>query len=461
VNALAPTRALAQWAAGAGGCASGRALELAREAWLDVCACMVAGAHDEATERVAHAAAGWGAGPVSVVGRATPMSAPAAALVNGTAAHALDFDDNFHPMAGHATAVLVPAICALAERAGASGQSALDAYVAGLEACALIGDGIGLAHYERGWHSTSTIGAMAAAVACAHLLRLDSDGVQRAIGLGFSFASGSKRQFGTQAKPMHAGMAAMHGVMAADLAAAGVAPHAELLTGPWGFDDLFAGGDPPGFEMALARLGSPLAIERYGLKAKIHPCCASVHCAVDGVVALMREHALDARDIAGVDTVVARMSFDNLMYACPENALQARFSMQYAVALAVLQGGMRLADFAHDGVARPQVRAWLPRVKMRVAGAGDELTQVENGREPARVTLHLENGGTLQRFVQYPVGTLCNPMTDEQLAGKLEDCARARLDADEQARLRALALGLDAQPDLHALMALLRNVRSA
>ena len=461
MNARAPTRALSQWVAGAAGCASGRALELAREAWLDVCACLVAGAHDEATGRVAHAAAGWGAGAGSVVGRATPMSAPAAALVNGTAAHALDFDDNFHPMAGHASAVLVPAICAVAERAGASGQQALDAYVAGLEACALVGDGIGLAHYERGWHSTATIGAMAAAAACAHVMRLDSEGVQRALGLGFSFASGSKRQFGTQAKPMHAGMAAMHGVMAADLAAAGVAPHAEPLTGPWGFDDLFAGGDPPGFETPLARLGNPPAIERYGLKAKIHPCCASVHCAVDGVVALMREHALEARDIAGIDTVVARMSFDNLMYACPENALQARFSMHYAVALAVLQGGMRLADFTPEAVARPEVRAWLPRVQMQVAGEDDALTQVENGREPARVTLRLASGGTLACFVQHAVGTLQIPMTGEQLAGKLEDCARGHLDAGEQAQLRVLALGLDEQPDLGALMALLRSVRSA
>jgi 2-methylcitrate dehydratase PrpD len=182
---------------------------------------------------------------------------------------------------------------------------------------------------------------------------------------------------------------------------------------------------------------------------------------VDGVVALMREHALEARDIAGIDTVVARMSFDNLMYACPENALQARFSMHYAVALAVLQGGMRLADFTPEAVARPEVRAWLPRVQMQVAGEDDALTQVENGREPARVTLRLASGGTLACFVQHAVGTLQIPMTGEQLAGKLEDCARGHLDAGEQAQLRVLALGLDEQPDLGALMALLRSVRSA
>jgi len=455
-----PAAVLARWVAAAQGCASGRALEIAREAWLDLIACMVAGAGDEATARVRVAARRWGSGDTCAVGDPGGLPAPGAALVNGTAAHALDYDDNFHPMAGHASAVLVPAVLACAERAGASGRRALDAYVVGLEAAALLGDGVGLGHYERGWHSTSTVGTVAAAAACAHLLGLDAAGVQRAIGIGTSFASGSKRQFGTHAKPMHAGMAAMHGVMAADLAASGVGAHAEPLEGSWGFRDLFAGDGSPGFDAPLERLGKPLAIERYGLKAKLHPDCASTHCAVDGVVALMREHHLGPADVARVEVVVARMSYDNLMYPSPATPMEARFSMHYAIALAVLQGGMGLADFTPAAVVRERVRDWLPRVHMRLPREGERITQVDNGREPAHVMLHLAGGGTRERFVQHPVGVLENPMTPAQRAAKLEDCAAGRLDPQDRDRLQALLLALDGQANTSALAAILRRVRT-
>ncbi len=461
MSADAPARALARWAAAPGTHASGRALELALNAWLDVCACMVAGAGDEATRRVARAAAAWGGAGASVVGRRELLSAPGAALVNGTAAHALDFDDNFHPMAGHATAVLVPAIMAAAERCGASGLAALDAYVTGLEVAAVIGDAVGLGHYERGWHSTSTIGAMAAAAACARVAGLDADGMGRAIGLGFSFASGTKRQFGTRAKPMHAGMAAMHGVMAADLAAAGMDAHPEPLEGPWGFRDLFAGASSPGFEVPLAGIGDPLAIERHGLKAKIHPCCASSHCAVDGVVALMREQALSPADVSAVEVAVLPMSRDNLMYDRPATEMEARFSMHYAVALAVLQGGMGLEDFTAQAIARTEVRAWLARVEMRLPRDGEPIARADNGREPAQVTLRLADGRTLTRYVQHAVGTLQCPMTPAQLAAKLAGCATDRLSPGEQQRLSAAVGSLASAKEIGVLMALLRSARRA
>jgi 2-methylcitrate dehydratase PrpD len=218
---------------------SRRAVALAKDALKDIVACMLAGARDEATLCVSSAARGWGA--------------PAAALVFGTAAHALDYDDNYHPMAGHATAVLAPAIFALAESRAVSGAAVLDAYIVGLEALALVGNGVNLVHYERGWHSTSTLGPFGAAAACARVMELDEERVTAALSLAFSMASGSKLQFGTMAKPLHAGLAAQHGVMAAVLAASGVAGVPEPLEGAWGFRDLFAGA-------GLARL--PAASDR-------------------------------------------------------------------------------------------------------------------------------------------------------------------------------------------------------
>jgi 2-methylcitrate dehydratase PrpD len=453
-----PTRRLAHWLAQAPDLLGGAALPLARDGIMDVVACMVAGAGDEVTGRVSAGAASWGDGRCSVVGREERRPPAVAALVNGTAAHALDFDDNFHPLAGHGTAVIVPAALAAAESAGGTGRGLLDAYVAGLEVAARIGDAVNLAHYERGWHSTATIGAFAAAAACARARRLDADAAARALGIAFSLAGGSKRQFGTMAKPLHAGLAAMHGVMACDLAGAGVDPSPEPLDGRWGFRDLFADDAGIGFEAALESLGTELAIERYGLKAKIHPCCASVHCAVDAVLALRAEHRLGPRDIRRVEVVVLPVSYHNLMYPRPTTGPEARFSMHYCIALAVLQERLTLADFTVEGVARAEVREWLERVEMRLPGPQEAIAGADNGREPAEVHLHLADGATLSRFVQHARGVKENPMSPGELAAKLRDCTGPSLEPARRDRLAALLAGLEAAPGLDELLGLLREV---
>ncbi len=400
---------------------------------------MIAGARDPAALAAAKSARGWGA-------------MHRVAMVGGVAAHALDYDDNFHPLAGHATAVLAPALFAVAAARGASGSEVLDAYIVGLEALARIGEGVNLVHYERGWHSTSTIGAMGAAAACARLYRLPRAGVTAAISLGFSMAAGSKLQFGTMAKPVHAGLAAMHGIMAAELAASGITAAPEPLDGPWGFRDLFAGPASPGYSGVAGRIGKPLAIEQYGLKAKVHPGCASAHCAIDAVLALRGEIA--PAQVASVDILVNRMSHDNLMYPDPKTEMQARFSMQYCIALALVNGRLTLRDFTPAAIRRAEVRRWLPKITLRHTGSDDALPLADNGREPARVTLRLADGRRLEHFVQRARGVLQAPMTPEELDAKLSDCARSLAPA-ALSKLRSLLDRFEYLPDLRALMRLL------
>ena len=446
-----PTAELAQWVARSPHLRRRRALNLARDALQDITACMVAGSSDEAAVSVARSARDWGTGRCSVVSRAPGFSAPAAALANATAAHALDYDDNFHPLAGHATAVLAPAVLAVGESLDASGLDVLDAYVAGLEVQAVIGAGVNLVHYERGWHSTSTVGTFGAAAACARLQRLDAAGVAAALSLAFSMAGGSKLQFGTMAKPLHAGLAAQHGVMAAALAAGGLRGAAEPLAGPWGFRDLFAGNCSPGF--AGGPIGRPLALEKYGLKAKLHPCCASTHCAVDAMIQIRQEHGLAADDVARVEVLVNRVSFDNLRHNDPGTELEARFSMQWCIALALLQGRLGLADFTPAALARPELRAWLPRIGMRQTEAGREHPTADNGREPALTTVVLHDGRRLQRFVQHPKGSLQAPLSAAQQEAKFRDCAPGCNS------LRTLLVDLEAQASIRPFMALLRKAR--
>ena len=451
---ISPT--LAAWMSTRETLAQGRPLELARNAMFDIVGCMIAGGPDVATQRVFAAVDDLGSGPASVVGSARRMPAPNAALVNGTAAHALDFDDNYHGNSGHATAVLAPALLALGEERGAGGRAVLDAYIAGLEAMVVIGAGVNIAHYEKGWHTTSTIGVIGAAGAAARLMGLDADGIQRALSIGFSHASGSKVQFGTMAKPFHAGMAAKNALMSARYAEAGLSAVDEPLEKPWGFRDLYVGADAsPGYADAARELGPPLAIERFGLKVKIHPDCASTHCAVDGVLALMAEHALAPGDIEDVETTVNKISFDNLMFAAPKSEMEARFSMQYAIALAITKGALKLADFRPDAIDDAALRPWLARIKMTESPPADPLPTVANGREPAKVLIRTKDGRKLETFVQYAKGVLQNPLTDAEMWAKFDDCVAGIVTPAVAAQLRTRLETFETLDDVGELMRML------
>jgi len=257
-------------------------------------------------------------------------------------------------------------------------------------------------------------------------------------------ASGSKLQFGTMAKPVHAGLAAHHGVMAALLAASGVRGHPEPLEGHWAFRELFAGTASPGYR--AAKIGKPLAIERYGLKAKIHPCCASVHTAVDALLSL----EVKAEEVERIDVLVNRVSYDNLPYANPRTEMEARFSMQWAMALALLQRRLNLADFTPAALQRRDVRTLLPRIRMRHTKPGNEHPSLENGREPALTTVHFKNGKKLSRYAQRPKGTLQIPLTAAELEAKFEDCAPGRA---------ALARMLDRLESIRDIRTLLKLIR--
>ena len=333
----------------------------------------------------------------------------------------------------------------------------LDAYIAGLEAQFIVGAGVNPAHYERGWHTTSTVAMIGAAGAAARMIGLDVAGIVRAFGLGLSHAAGSKLQLGTMAKPFHAGMAAMNALMVARYAEAGVTATPEPLSARWGFRDLYIGlDDTPGYDHVAERLGPPTAIERFGLKVKVHANCASVHCAADGLLALMAEHGLAADDIERVDTVVNKMTYDNLMYDDPRNEMEARFSMQYGLALILTRGRMARRDFQPDALGDPTVRAWLSRISMTESPEGDRLDTAPNGREPALVTVHTRDGRSFETFVMFARGVLQNPMTTDEMWAKYDDCVGDVVDAGRAGELRCALEGFEALDRVADLMEILR-----
>jgi 2-methylcitrate dehydratase PrpD len=437
---------IATWSHSAGAF-SPLARRRAVEAMTDTIGCMVAGRDDFSTQAVRRAVAGQmsaaGESPVIGGGRAP---AATAALVNGTAAHALDYDDNFRPArpaSNHASAVLVPALLAAAAQLDIGGRALVDAYLVGLEAQAAVGFGVNPSHYTAGWHSTSTCGAIGSTAGVCRLIGLDAAATARAMSVAVSTASGIKGQFGTPAKPFHAGMAARNAVEAAAFGGAGLSGRLDILEVAQGFRELFGGLDPTGWDAMT--LGQPLAIEAHGVVPKRHPCCGSSHCVVDMVLDLRAQHGFTAADVAALDCLVGIANARNLSYADPQDEMQARFSMNYSVALALSQDRIGLADFTLAQVARPDIRRLLPLTTMTARSREEE--RAGGGRLPHEVVIRLKNGTALKAERLHAKGSIVDPFDDKDRAAKFADCC-ARLGGDAVAELYGALIRLDDQADL-------------
>ncbi|CDZ63842.1 MmgE/PrpD family protein [Neorhizobium galegae bv. orientalis] len=355
--------------------------------------------------------------PSSIVGGLrAPVSL--AALVNGTAAHSLDFDDNFHPARAHASAVLVPALLAVAggDRS-ITGRNFLSAYLAGLEAQAAVGFGVNPSHYNAGWHATSTVGCIGAAAGVAILLRATETEVAHAMSIAVSLSCGLKGQFGTMVKPVHAGVAARNAVEAALMAKAGLEARLDILEGRQGFLELSGGEDAKGWKDLV--LASEHVIETRGLVTKRHPCCGSTHRAIDALLELKKRYDLDIADIRGIDTQVGISAQRNLAYADPKDEMEARFSMQYCLATAFIHGKLRLSDFTPEAAVRLELRDLMSRISM-TAYTPEQEKGVE--RLPHRVTVITCDGRHISVERLHAKGAIEAPLDEADREYKFRDC---------------------------------------
>jgi 2-methylcitrate dehydratase PrpD len=424
-----PTAILATWCAEAPRDWSKASRDGARRAILDTLAVMLAGQDEPGVQATRRAAASWGSGPCYAAGGSDRLSLPGAALVNGIAAHAIDYDDVLEPAMSHPSAALVPALVALGEATGASAAAVLDAYLVGFEVLARLGEAMNLEHYRRGWHTTLSLGSPGVAAACGRLMGLDARQIGMALSLATSMAGGSKRQFGTMAKPLHAGIAAKNGIIAAQLAAAGVEGIQEPFEGKWGYLELMAGDAAPGFGGLARRLGNPPAMEQYGVWLKAYPCCASTHRPVDALRALAP--AADAID--HIEALISEVAAANLRYRVPTTPAEARFSLPYCLAATLEDGALTMASFSDSAVARPSLRDIMERVEMRVDPALGGDRPVAEAAERATLHLRLKDGTRRTEVCEIPRGNPGQPLTEDELAAKFLDCAQGALPPDRAA----------------------------
>ena len=318
----------------------------------------------EPVATIALAAAGDEGGACKVWGMARSFGPLGASFVNGTLAHAHDIDDTNPSMRGHPSCPVVPAVFALGSTAGADGKELVVAYVAGVEVATKLGRAMNMTHYNRGWHTTLTLGTVGAAAASARVLRLDRNKTAAALAIAASCAGGLVANFGTMTKPVHSGFAARNGVMAARLAAAGLSANPCAIEAKTGFFDLFCGLDNVRAQEAVAELGERFDLVDPGNIYKLYPTCSLTHCAIDIILEGLASGAIRPAAIERVECGVGYRCENTLPYHEATTGLEGKFSMEYCLAAALVYGQVGFAEFEDAKVKSPAIRAMHDRIRL-------------------------------------------------------------------------------------------------
>ncbi len=417
---------------------------LARQCTLDWLAVTLAGSAEPVSAILRDEVLEQGGRPqATLVGTGQRVAAVQAALVNGTAGHALDYDDVASTFLGHPTAPVLPAVLAVAERDGLSGRAVVAGLVAGFEAESLLGRTVVPGHYDRGWHTTGTLGTLGAAAACAHLFDLDADRWGHAFGLAATQASGVKASFGTMGKPFHAGKAAANGLLAASLARRGMVGDPDAFHGHLGF----ALATSPGVDLtALDGVGDD-DFEIREVLFKYHAACYLVHSTVEGVLSL-RRGGLVADDVEALAIRATPTHRDTCDISEPATSLEAKFSLRYAAAVALVTGSAAEAAFDERVVADPAVRAVLDRVEVVTDGSLDNLMATP-------VSARRRSGADLGACVDVGLPASIDDLGRQwdRLAAKFRGLAEPVLGSERAGHLLDLVAHLEDLPSVAPLLA--------
>ena len=337
-----------------------------------------------------HVADEGGNPQATLVGRGGKVAGSQAALVNGAAGHALDFDDVLGAMNGHPTAPVAPAVLALAEKRGLGGKAVLTAFAAGVETEARIGRTLALGHYARGFHNTATLGSFAAAAGCANLLKLDPEHTAMAFGIAGTQAAGIKSMFGTMCKPLHAGKAAFHGYLAATQAARGFSSRPDVIECFQGFAFTMADGFEP--EKAMA---DPETWYLPDTLFKYHPACYGTHAPIEAARKIASNPAFSLDNLEKAEVLVDPKCLAMCNIPDPVTGLEGKFSLRYNIALGLSGGATGALDRYEDEAvqAKPIVQL---RQRVRVQG-----TEGISGHQ-AEVLAYMKDGLVLRE--RYDVG---------------------------------------------------------
>ena len=437
-------------------------IQLARGFILDGLGVALAGSTDQCARLVQrHVRRMGGSAECSIVGTSASAPAPQAALANGVAGHAMDYDDTqlstskeaVYGLLTHPTTPVLAAVLAVGQTQKITGAEFVLAYVLGVEVECRIADAINPRHYQSGFHSTSTMGGLGAAMAAGKILGMKEPQLLMTLGIAASMASGLRENFGTMTKPLHAGRAAENGVTAALLARDGFTAAPNILEARRGFFNAMAGGFDE--SKVSGRLGSPYFMKQPGISIKPYPSGSLSHPAQDLILDLVRAHDLKAEDIEHIDVGTNSNVPNALIYPMPKTALEGKFSIPFCMAIAVIERKAGIAQFQDRKVRDKKVIELMKRVTLYV---DEELERLGYDQVRSRIRVKLKDGRVVGDRYDVARGHPTKPMSWAELTEKFRDCAGlvlSRKKVDETIRL------LEQFQDLKSLRPLMRALTNA
>jgi 2-methylcitrate dehydratase PrpD len=433
-------------------------INAASNALVDTIGCALGGVVEPVSQITRKMVTELGSPPaLGVWGTGMRASLLDAAFLNGVASHALDFDDNLPSQRGHPSTTVFPAALAAAAHTSASGRDILAAYAVGLEVSGKLGRAVGPGHYVRGYHATATIGIFGATTAAARILRLTENQLAQAWGLAASQMSGLLANFGTMAKPFHAGHAARCALASALLVRAGVTASDHIFDGDRSMIATYRGDDAGGLAPQLQRLGQPWDILDPGVFVKRWACCLCSHRPLAGVMDLLQKHAVRAEEITAIDIGFPPGTDAGLVDDLPANGLAGKFSIEYAAAVAILDGDITLHSFSDAAFGRQGVHQLMSRVR-RYRMPQEPAGSASIGHNYVAITTPR---GRFETRVDTLPGSPSNPLSREELDAKFIGCAEPVLGAEQAAQALELTRALHQQPDCTALLQALTSRRDS
>jgi 2-methylcitrate dehydratase PrpD len=402
-------------------------------------------------------------GQSTIIGSARKTSPRFAAFVNGVSIHADDFDDTqlavakdrVYGLLVHPTVPVLPALLALAERGGVSGKQLTLAYHLGVEVECKIAEAISPRHYQDGFHSTGTCGPFGSAAACAKLLQFEHSQILNTFGLVASQSGGLRENFGTMTKPYQAGHAAESGLVSAELVALGWTAAGQILEADRGFFHAFGGSYDPA--AIMDRLGRPWTFVSPGISLKPYPSGSLTHPAMTELARMIEANNIQAAQVEKIDVGANHNMTTTLLHHQPKTGLEAKFSMEFCIAILLLEHEAGLKEFSDKVVQRADVQEMIRRVNFYV---DPEAESAGYDKMTSLLKIHLKNGSSIAGRADFGKGSPANPMTFEEAAAKFRGCAGyADWPKVKTERIIAFVRALDSAPDVRALSPLLSAER--
>jgi 2-methylcitrate dehydratase PrpD len=431
--------------------------ELGKRSMLDGIGLAIAGSVSDVAAISATMIEGYGRlnTESTVLGTGSKLPARFSAFLNGVAIHADDYDDTqlavrpdrVYGLLTHPTAPVLPASLALVERQGGSGRDLLLGYSIGVEAATKLAEAINPRHYDDGFHATATLGSIGSAAGAARVFGLDLARTRIALGLAATQAAGLRENFGTMTKPFHAGRAAEAAIVAIELAGSGMTAASNVIEAKRGFFSAAGGGyDPSAIHDALGR---PWSFESPGVSIKPHPSGSLTHPGMGAMLELILAEDIRPEHVSRVVVGTNRHMPNALIHHRPVTELNAKFSMEFCMAILLLERRAGLAEFTDEVVNRPDVRAMIEKVDFGVA---PEAEAAGYNNMTTIITVELDDGRVLRTEAAFGKGSPQKPMSDDELIGKFADCLAWGGVRTDPERIARRILAIEDEPSIPALL---------